>query len=146
MTTKKELAEIKRGIREQDAWRTVERRCYSIFKHNQEKAAELHRESEIDFDLVLMRQHAHAVMGNICHWCLKKLTPKNFSFDHEIAVTRGGTFAWDNMMVICSGCNHTKGTLSREEFMKLHEFLHTLLADARADILRRLGCGGQFIR
>lgn len=144
MTTKKELAEIKRGIREQDAWRAVERRCYSIFKHNQEKAEELKREKEIDFDLELMRKHAHTAVGQPCYWCLRKLTPKNFSFDHMVTVLRGGTFAWINMMVICSTCNNIKGSLSFEEFTKLHEFLHTLLIDARTDILRRLGLGGQW--
>jgi hypothetical protein len=144
MTTRTELAEIKRGIREQDAWRTVERRCYSIFTHLREKAKELKREGEIDFGVETVRSTAHDAMGKPCHWCEKKLTPKNFSFDHMTAVMRGGLFAWSNMMIVCSGCNTTKGSLSAEEFVLLKAFLLTLCDAARLDILRRMALGAKW--
>jgi hypothetical protein len=146
MTTKKELAEIKREMRVTDAKRLVDRRCYSIFKHNQEKAIEMGRGAEINFTVEDLRTKAHAAVGNPCMWCGKKLTPKSFCFDHGDAVSRGGSFSFQNMDIPCSPCNNTKGSLSMEEFKKLHEFLLTIAPEARANILSRMAIGGQWKR
>jgi 5-methylcytosine-specific restriction endonuclease McrA len=146
MTTKKELAEIKRGIREQDAWRTVDRRCYSIFMHMKEKAEELKRSGEIDFDVDDLRQKVHALIGEPCLWCSKKLTPKSFCLDHSIPLSRGGTFALSNLSVPCSSCNGKKGNLKPDEFIRLQTLLSEFPPEARGDIMTRLGVGGRWKR
>jgi hypothetical protein len=86
--TGKQRAEFKRALRaEQDA-ATVNRRCYSIWRHLQEKASSLGRLEEINFDVEALRNLAASAVGTPCAWCGKKLTPGNFAFDHDQTLLR----------------------------------------------------------
>jgi 5-methylcytosine-specific restriction endonuclease McrA len=43
-----------------------------------------------------------------CWWCGKKLDPNNYTIDHRIAISRGGSNAANNICISCPHCNFTK--------------------------------------
>lgn len=44
-----------------------------------------------------------------CQWCLLPLTRAEATADHLIPSSRGGLDRWDNLLVSCYHCNHTRG-------------------------------------
>lgn len=51
---------------------------------------------------------------DICHIC-KKLVTENFTIDHIIPLSRGGTHTWDNVGLAHNRCNNIKGIKTLEE-------------------------------
>jgi 5-methylcytosine-specific restriction endonuclease McrA len=144
--TKKQIAEMKRSIKAEQAQQLVNRRCYSIFRHQVEKAEELKREGEIDFNLEDLRLAVRNRIGKSCDWCSKPITPKNFCLDHLTPTSRGGAFSMKNLGIACSSCNGKKGNLTVLEFTILLAAISEFHPDARGDIMTRLGVGGRWKR
>ena len=44
---------------------------------------------------------------------------RNFSVDHIVPKAKGGTDHLDNLQLLCSACNSTKGTKTQEEFLAI---------------------------
>ena len=42
---------------------------------------------------------------------------RNFTVDHIVARTKGGSDHLDNLQLLCGACNSTKGTRTQEEFL-----------------------------
>ena len=66
------------------------------------------------------RTHKHTLFGQQEGKCVgcKVLFPfRNFTIDHVVPQSRGGTNHWDNLQLLCGACNSLKGTKSQEEFL-----------------------------
>ncbi len=47
-------------------------------------------------------------LERFCQWCCCRLTPKNFTIDHIIAIARGGRHHPENLAACCQSCNSSK--------------------------------------
>jgi 5-methylcytosine-specific restriction endonuclease McrA len=56
--------------------------------------------------------------GEVCQACGRRPPEvRRLVVDHKLAVERGGhPYALDNLQVLCSGCNHSKGRMTPEEW------------------------------
>jgi 5-methylcytosine-specific restriction endonuclease McrA len=143
--TSKAMQSIKRQMMVEIQQSAVNRRCGSIVKHQNEKADKL-KIARPNYSADALRAFVSPVIGTACKYCGKKITPKNFELDHETPLNRGGQFTLDNTAVIDNSCNKKKGALTAIEFRALLDFLKGFVDQARADVLTRLGIGGQWKR
>lgn len=143
--TSKAMQSIKRQMMVEIQQGSVNRRCGSIFSNQNVKADKL-KIARPNYTADALRALVSAVIGTGCKYCGKKITPKNFELDHETPLSRGGQFTLDNTAVIDNSCNKKKASLTALEFRSLLEFLKTFPDQARADVLTRLGIGGQWKR
>ena len=66
------------------------------------------------------RTHKHTLFGKQEGKCIgcKVLFPfRNFTVDHVVAKSRGGTDHIDNLQLLCGACNSMKGSKTQEEFL-----------------------------
>lgn len=54
-----------------------------------------------------------------CAYCGRVLQRHQATFDHVRALSQGGYDKTRNGAIACGACNNAKGSLSREEFLKL---------------------------
>ena len=65
------------------------------------------------------RTHKHTLFGQqegLCEGCCHPFPFRNFTIDHIVAQSRGGTDHLDNLQLLCNACNSMKGTHSQAEF------------------------------
>ncbi len=65
------------------------------------------------------RTHKHTLFGEqegLCAGCCHPFPFRNFTIDHIVAQSRGGTDHLDNLQLLCNACNSMKGTRSQAEF------------------------------
>ncbi len=64
--------------------------------------------------------HKHTLFGRqegICAGCKVMFPFRNFTIDHVVPKSRGGTDHIDNLQLLCGACNSVKGALSQAEFL-----------------------------
>ncbi len=44
----------------------------------------------------------------VCHYCGKKIAPKNLTMDHIVPISRGGKSTKGNITPVCKECNTKK--------------------------------------
>lgn len=99
---------------------------------------------ELPYSLDEFREWLRPFVDTTCS-CGKKITIKQMAVDHHYPVSRGGSWALDNLSVLCRSCNFRKGKLLPDEYSKLVEFANTYLSpESRADLWQRLATGGKF--
>lgn len=65
-------------------------------------------------ELIAIRER----QGCFCHYCNGLLDNKGRGhIEHRIPLSRGGAHSADNVVIACSRCNLTKGTMTEEEFL-----------------------------
>ena len=66
------------------------------------------------------RTHKHTLFGKQeghCAGCRHDFPFRNFTVDHIVSQSKGGTDHIDNLQLLCNACNSMKGTKTQEEFM-----------------------------
>lgn len=76
-----------------------------------------------------------------CCYCGVVLTTESLSLDHRKPISRGGSWALENLTVVCLRCNHVKGCLNHEEFGALMAVILRLSPQAQTSVLSRLRAG-----
>ena len=72
------------------------------------------------------RTHKHTLFGKqegVCAGCKTAFPFRNFTIDHIISRSKGGTDHYDNLQLLCAACNSTKGTGTQAEMIaKLKQY------------------------
>ena len=96
------------------------------------------------FEYVLKGRYLHGVspLFRSCCYCgraLERKGPSGVSFDHTIALSRGGTHGLENMTFCCRTCQRCKGNWSVDFYVKMVEFLakHGMLKEFFRSFRRR---------
>ena len=79
---------------------TFMNRTRDIHRHTGERARKCGR--HLDYDLEAFRQVVERAMAEGgCPYCDACLTAANFSCDHDVPISRGGSFGHENVVVCC---------------------------------------------
>lgn len=54
-----------------------------------------------------------------CHYCGESTPRYDRTIDHKVPLSRGGCHSIDNVVMACSGCNGSKGTMTDFEFVEI---------------------------
>jgi 5-methylcytosine-specific restriction endonuclease McrA len=119
-------------------------RTRTMIGHHRDRAKA--RGRAIDYTLDDLRVKVVCAKQLPCVYCGRPLTDANFSGDHAVPVSRGGSFGLENVEICCKTCNETKGDLTHEEFSALWALLRAWESVARVSVLRRLRAGGKWRR
>lgn len=133
------------------------RRTYSMHKDMGRRFAEKRDKNdrirqhgrELPFTVEQLRAWVQAQMPKThgqCAYCSKWIDFADFSLDHDIPVSRGGSLELSNLAICCDECNRIKGSLSGNEYRALRRGLETFSDYARKDIYKRLKMGSGFAR
>ena len=66
------------------------------------------------------RTHKHTLYGQqegLCGGCGEHFPFKNFTVDHIVPQSKGGTDHYDNLQLLCNYCNSVKGTGTQAELI-----------------------------
>ena len=66
------------------------------------------------------RTHKHTLYGEqegLCGGCSEHFPFRNFTVDHIVPQSKGGTDHYDNLQLLCNYCNSVKGTGTQEELI-----------------------------
>jgi 5-methylcytosine-specific restriction endonuclease McrA len=72
----------------------------------------------LDYTKVQLRSLVRGELGQPCPFCTTILDTGNYWIDHDIPVSRGGSFGLANLVVMCQPCNRRKSTLSLADFIE----------------------------
>jgi 5-methylcytosine-specific restriction endonuclease McrA len=126
------------------AQRTFARRSYWAWKHHRDRAEKAGQ--RLHYTLEQLRGLLNAALHGNCPYCGRCLTTDNWSVDHRTPTSRGGNFEFDNLEVVCKGCNAAKGPLRAEEFTDLCQLLLSWPPPAARNLLARLKAGGRWAK
>ena len=98
----------------------------------------------VSFELIEseIRYRCSPKMWSLCCYCgrtLERKGPSGVSFDHTIALSRGGMHGLENMTFCCRTCQRCKGNWSADFYIKMIEFLteHGMLKEFFRSFRRR---------
>lgn len=63
------------------------------------------------------KRFLYGEQGGYCNGCREHFPPQNFTIDHIIARSKGGTDHISNLQLLCGSCNSIKGKASQEELL-----------------------------
>ena len=66
------------------------------------------------------KTHRHTLYGKqegLCAGCKQHFPFRNFTVDHIVPRSKGGTDHLDNLQLLCGACNSTKGTIDQAAFV-----------------------------
>lgn len=89
---------------------------------------------------VLTRKNILTRDRNTCQYCGHKFNPRDLTLDHIMPESRGGPYAWHNLVACCSPCNRKKSNQTPEEagMLLLHKPRPSTLHTSRY-MLRMIG-------
>jgi CRISPR/Cas system Type II protein with McrA/HNH and RuvC-like nuclease domain len=56
--------------------------------------------------------------GNICFYCMRKLSKENWALDHLVPQSAGGNDSYRNVVAVCHSCNSSKNAASAGDFLR----------------------------
>ena len=91
-----------------------------LFHHGYVTArTDIPRRTDIDAPIPY-RQNKHVLFGQqegLCNGCGVMFPFRNFTFDHVVPQSRGGTDHLDNLQLLCGACNSVKGDRPQEHLI-----------------------------
>lgn len=96
---------------------------------------------ECNITLEEVREIMYENYGTPCRYCDVELDINNLVLDHIVSISKGGSSNKENLQVICSKCNHMKGSLSEKHFKMLLEWLDSVPEELSNDVSIRLSRG-----
>ena len=63
------------------------------------------------------KQTLFGIQEGICAGCKTSFPFRNFTVDHIVSQSKGGTDHIDNLQLLCNACNSMKGSKTQEEFL-----------------------------
>lgn len=63
------------------------------------------------------REQTYKKQEGICWYCKKLIVWEEWTLDHRIPISRGGTNQWPNKVGACTTCNHGKANMTEQEFL-----------------------------
>ena len=92
----------------------------SLFHHGYVTArTDIPRRTDIDVPIPY-RQNKHVLFGQregLCNGCGVMFPFRNFTADHMVPQSRGGTDHLDNLQLLCGACNSVKGDRPQEHLI-----------------------------
>ena len=92
----------------------------SLFHHGYVTArTDIPRRTDID-DPIHYRKNKHVLFGQqegLCNGCGVMFPFRNFTVDHMVPQSRGGTDHLDNLQLLCGACNSVKGDRPQEHLI-----------------------------
>ena len=92
----------------------------SLFHHGHVTArTDVPRRTDIDAPIPY-RQNKHVLYGQqegLCNGCAVMFPFRNFTVDHVVPQSRGGTDHLDNLQLLCGACNSVKGDRPQEHLI-----------------------------
>ena len=92
----------------------------SLFHHGYVTArTDIPRRTDIDAPIPY-RQNKHVLFGQqegLCNGCGVMFPFRNFTVDHMVPQSRGGTDHLDNLQLLCGACNSVKGDRTQEHLI-----------------------------
>jgi hypothetical protein len=119
-------------------------RSSNIYRHQRELAQQSGQ--GLEYTLSELRWIITVALGTNCPYSGEIITVRNFSLDHNLPLSREGSFHLSNLRVVSQRGNETKGKLTHEEFMRLLGALDTMETVAKQDVLRRMRAGSKMLR
>ncbi len=143
----------KQSKRQRAARATFMRRSYTIYQHMRNRIRGQPYSVDVPFTLGDLRVKISAALDRPCYYCDGEVTPKTFSADHRMPLSRADeivSILWlarlDNITICCTSCQRLKGAMDENEYRRLQTLLTEFDEIARRDITRRLKAGGAVIR
>jgi len=81
-----------------------------------------------------------------CQYCEEALDNSDFTLDHEVPISLGGSSRIENLRLACKNCNLSKGTLTGAEFSEILRAICYWKPERQAALLRRLRQGWRYFR
>jgi len=97
----------------------------------------------LDYTAADLAERVSEALRRPCPYCGEPLTERTWSCDHATPTSRGGSFAFRNLVVCCRRCNEVKGALTGRELGQLQKCVAGLPVEASSDVFRRLRAGGR---
>ena len=109
---------------------------------NQKQRARKHGDT-LSYTCAELGELVRCSLNSVCPYC--EHLSSDWTVDHSMPTSRGGTHTLANLTICCRGCNESKGNMSREEFTSLLTLAKTFHPAARSSLLARLRAGGRLI-
>lgn len=118
------------------------RRTASIYRNQRVRS----NGAAMDYQLPDLRALVLQAIDTPCPGCGRLLTARTFGIDHARPVGRGGTWLFENLAVLCMGCNTAKGPLTADEWAALLAAIAPWPETVRRNLLARLKAGSRFAK
>ncbi len=153
MALDKSTSKKQPGVLEKRRHQIFMRRSYQAYRDLEKRLNETDdglkrstKKKQLPFTLEQLRERIRLSI-NEGIWCpylgqIEKLTVRNFSIDHAVPVSRGGSLSsFDNLVVCSRSGNFAKGELTGEEFARMMQLIQDWPREAMMDVIGRLKAG-----
>lgn len=115
--------ELPKLIATKDHWVKIEKRKKPERQENLDLAPKNNETRNILFQEAIRRQQRNITVTDDsklqCPACKRFNTIEYFEVDHIISKSRGGQHSWDNVHLLCTPCNRSKGKKTWSEFVTI---------------------------